>query len=339
MAAQRTWIGPFPGVVGGAALFLGLLGVALRGPEPISAQAPSVPLSAGAWLARSGPSPYRGGVELVALDVCVTGKDGHAIQGLTVGDFIVLEDNQPQQISVFLTEDEVPLAVVMLVDRSYSMELELDHAKRAAVAFLEGLGPRDLSEVIVFNERLDRPVLLGLDRQAAIQAIDALSAKGQTSLYEALLVGMGDLTRARRGTASPRRWAIVLLSDGEDTASHITFEEVFDEARRGGVLVYVVSLRTDAKHRFIPVPYNIAQLAYHTGGRPVTVRDPESLGEEYEGIRHELSHLYRIGYVPARPSWDGSWHAVSVRVPGRKAVVRTRLGYLSPNPRRGATAR
>jgi VWFA-related protein len=86
------------------------------------------------------------------------------------------------------------------------------------------------------------------------------------------------------------------------------------------------------KDRWLAAPYHLSQLAHDTGGRPIAVRNLESLTSIYEEIAAELRHLYRLGYVPAQAARDGRWHAISVRVRRPDARVRTRTGYYAPRP-------
>lgn len=315
-----------------------LAGLAVAGASP-SGQGPGTPLPSvpgtpmpGARTSARGQDWFKSGVDLVALDVCVKDRDGRFVESLMPEDFVVLEDDALQQVALFVPDGQVPLAVAVLVDRSSSMTGErLTRAKAAAAAFIRALRPDDLVEVLAFNERVHRAVALGRDHDAAESAVSALTADGSTGLFEAIAVALGDLTRARLPVDEYRR-TIVVLSDGEDTSSRLAFEDVLEDARKSGAIIYAVSLRTDMKDRWLAAPYHLSQLAYDTGGRPIAVRNLESLTSIYEEIAAELRHLYRLGYVPAQAVRDGRWHAISVRVRRPDARIRTRTGYYAPRP-------
>ena len=275
---------------------------------------------------------FRSGVGIVALDVCVKDREGMFIAGLAAEDFLILENNAPQKVALFSPEGRVPLAVALLIDRSASMAgTPLERAKAAGVAFVRSLSAEDLVEVVAFNERADRRLALSTDRAAAEAALDDLSASGSTGLLEAVLVALRDLGRAEQRLMTTYRYAIVLLSDGEDTSSRLPFEDVLEDVRRSGVLVYGISLRLDEKGRTLPPRHELSQLVNDSGGRAIAIDNLQQLAPVYEEIAAELRHLYRLGYVPTNQARDGAWRRVSVRLPGSQdARVRTRAGYYAP---------
>lgn len=283
--------------------------------------------------APAGRPQFKSSVDLVSLDVCVRHRNGRPTAGLKPEDFLVLENNVPQQIVLFSAEGRSRLAVTLLVDNSYSMAgPRLERARFAAAAFIGILRPDDLVEVISFNERANLRHPLGTDHQQATLSLNEISAVGMTGLYEAALVALGRLERAHRSRTVEYRNVIVLLSDGEDTSSRLPFDDVLEDARRSGVLVYTISLRTDNHDRLVAPPWQMAQLANDTGGRAVAVRDLANLTKTYREIGAELLNLYRVGYVPSALVRDGSWRSVSVRVPAKDLVIRTRSGYYAPRP-------
>ena len=276
---------------------------------------------------------FKSSVALVPLDVCVRNRDGRPTTGLKPEDFLILENNVPQQIVLFSAEGRVPLAVALLVDNSSSMAgLRLERARVAAAEFIGILRSGDLVEVISFNERPNLRYPLGTDHEQAKRSLNEISAAGMARLYEAALVALRRLERAQRSRTVGYRNVMVLLSDGEDTASRLPFDDVLEDVRRSGVLVYTISLRTDEHDRVVAPRWQMAHLANDTGGRAVAVRALSGLTQIYQDIGVELLHLYRLGYVPSAPARDGSWRSVSVRVPTRNVVIQTRSGYYAPRP-------
>lgn len=276
-------------------------------------------------------APFKSGVDLVPLDVCVRNRDGRPTTGLKPDDFLILENNVPQQIALFSAEGRVPLAVVLLVDSSQSMAgARLERARIAAAEFIAILRSDDLVEVISFNDRADLRYALGTDHAHAKLSLNETSAAGMTRLYETALVAVRRLERAQRNRTVEYRNVIILLTDGDDTASRLSFDDVLEDVRRSGVLFYTISLRTDDRDRIVAPRWQMAQLANDTGGRAVAVRDLASLSQIYQEIGAELFHLYRLGYVPPAAERKGGWRSVSVRVPTRDLVIRTRSGYYAP---------
>lgn len=288
-------------------------------------------VAAAAAAQKNSGTPFRSGVDLVTLDVTVTDGTGRLLPGLTSSDFVIFEDRVPQHLALFGADNQTPVAAVVLIDRSSSMNgPKLTRALEAAARFIRSLRPGDLVEVMAFNQRAERLIPLGSDRAAAERALSGVAATGQTALFEAALIAVRDLQAARRGKASEYREAIIVLSDGEDTSSRLPFEDVLDEVRRSGVIVYAVSLRTDEREKPLPPLHEISQLANDTGGRTTAVRDLAGLARVYEDIGIELRQMYRLGYSPAAAAQDGRWHALSVRVLIADARTRTRAGYYAP---------
>jgi VWFA-related protein len=294
-------------------------------------------------LARSGQASATFGsrTDLVALDVSVESQSGEPVPALDAGQFVVLEDNVPQDITFFAPEGRLPLAGVLLVDHSQSMAGErLARAKAATSAFLRTLEPDDRVEILAFDEEVTRLYPLGGDHAAADRSIRDLTAGRATALYDALLVGLRDLEQdARRRAAGDCQHAIVVLSDGDDTKSRETFEDLSDDARRSSVAIDTISLRSDEHHRSLPPAHELIQLAVDTGGEAVAVRRVSDLASVYEQIASALRGRYRLGYVSSSGAQDGRWHRISVRVPEMDVIARTRTGYYAPTARAPAAVR
>lgn len=274
---------------------------------------------------------FRSAANAVLVDICVTAREGGFVPALTANDFLVLDNNRPQDVMFFSGEESLPLAVTLLIDRSGSMTgPKLEAAKAAALVFFDTLRPDDLVEVIAFNERAFRLFPLGPDHAAASRSFDGLSGQGLTGLWEAVLVGLRDLEHGQRDRPTRYRHALVILSDGDDTKSLVAFDDVLEDVRRSGVIVYAISFRTGERNRWLAPPRELSQLAFDSGGRAVAVGTAAALARVYDEVGTELRSLYQIGFVPADPGRDGQWRSISVRVPGKDVYVRARSGYYGP---------
>jgi VWFA-related protein len=239
--------------------------------------------------AQTTATRFRGGVDLVALDVCVKQRNGLPTTGLSAEDFLILENNIPQRITLFSAEGHVPLAVAVLIDSSHSMKgARFERAKAAAAEFIEVLRPDDLVEVMAFNQRANLRYELGPDHRQAKLALNEVSPGGMTGLYEATLVALRRLDRARRNNDVEYRTVVIVLSDGEDTSSVLSFDAVLDDVRRSNALVYTISLLTDEQDQSIAPRWQIAQLAHVSGGRGGAVGDLNGLSRIYLVIGVEL---------------------------------------------------
>ena len=278
-------------------------------------------------------SRFRSIAHAILVDVCVTARDGGFVPALTAGDFLVLDNDRPQDVMFFAGEEKLPLAVTLLIDRSGSMNgSKLEAAEAAARAFVDTLRPLDLVEVIAFNADASRLFPLGSEHAVARRSLSGLSGQGPTRLWDAVIFGLRDLDRGQRTWPTRYRRAMVILSDGDDQKSVIPFDYVLDEVRRGGVIVYAISFRTDGRNRWLAPPRELGQLAFDSGGRAVAVETPAALAQVYREIGAEIRSFYQIGFVPEHSSDDGQWRSISVRVPGRDVRVRARSGYYPPGP-------
>ncbi|MGB7217663.1 MAG: VWA domain-containing protein [Vicinamibacterales bacterium] len=301
---------------------VGLVTALSAASRPSSAQAPT-----------QAPS-FRSGVDLVSLNVTVTeGASTRFVTGLTESDFSVYEDGVKQDVTYF-TGTKLPIALALLVDTSASMDSKLPTAQKAAIEFARRLRPQDLAEVIDFDLRVT--ILQGFtnDLRALEQAIHRTSAGGSTALYNAIYVALKDLKKAvGQDTEEIRRQAIVVLSDGADTASLLGFDEVLDLARRSATAVYTINLEgTDnapMPRGFNEAAYQMRQFAQETGGRAFFPKEISDLTGVYAQISDELSSQYTLGYTSKNAKRDGAWRRVVVRVEPPN-VARTKQGYFAP---------
>ena len=279
---------------------------------------------------------FRSGVDLVALDICVKDRQGRFISSLNPSDIVVLEDNVPQSIQFVWTGDRVPVAVTLLLDRSSSMEGDpIHYARDAAMRFVDGLGPADQLSLVVFSRRAQVLTTFGDDRAKASNAILSADAAGTTALYDAVLVALDDIAKARKVRTRVMRDVILVLTDGDDTASVNGFDEVRAAARRTDVLFYAVSIRFSGQ----PVPgltrnvgptWPLTALASESAGAALAAPAANRLPVVFDDILAEISHLYRVGYVSTNTRRDGTWRKITVRIPGKDVTARTRTGYLAP---------
>ena len=294
--------------------------------HPITAQTRGEP-----GLQRVDTTPtFRSGIELVALTVTVEKPDGSYVSSLSHHDFRVFEQGVQQQVD-FFGAGEVPIDLVLMIDTSASMTGRLDVAQRAALNFIRAVGPSGRVAVMAFGSRAEFLVPFTADRPALERAILALTPGGPTVLYNALYIAMKEFGTTQT-EADFRRRAIVVLSDGEDTKSVVSFDTVIDEARRVGVAVYVIALRPESSRRQRQADtavFEMRKLARETGAlffQPAVI---EELDGVYGTIARELAHQYALGYVPADPDRATRFRRVAVLVDSPGARVRTRSGYIA----------
>jgi len=276
---------------------------------------------------------------MVALNVTVVDSHQRDITGLTSGDFAVYDDGVPQQLDFFGSGD-VPIDLAVVIDTSSSMRQRLPVVQKAAIRFVRVLRPIDRGEVIAFADGMQFLQPLTHDVGLLEHAIAGTKAGGYTSLFSTLYVVLKELARAGRGNSEVRRPAIVVLTDGADTASPVTYDDVVELIRRTGVAVYAISIassnpagrpRADSKDRTLnPIDEDLKRLARESGGQAFFPLRLDELDQVYERVAKELSTQYSMAYVPKRPPHGGGFHKLLVQVISRgDAFPRTRLGYVA----------
>jgi Ca-activated chloride channel family protein len=284
--------------------------------------------------ARPQSPAFRVGVDLVSLSVTATDGSQRYVPDLAREDFAVIENGVPQELT-FFAKAGVPLALALLIDTSASMEQSLATAQEAAVGFVRQIGPTDLATIIDFDSRVQTAQGLTSDQQALEDAIRRTAAGGSTALYNAVYIALKELAKVPQEDElrMPRRRAIIVLSDGDDTSSLVSFDEVLDLASRSDTVIYTIGLgpsapvrpRSNQDGQFV-----LRRLAQQTGGRAFFPQHIKELAGVYGDIREELSSQYALAYESSSAQRDGQWRRVSVRVSRPGVVVRTRPGYFAP---------
>jgi VWFA-related protein len=275
----------------------------------------------------------RSDVRLVLLDVSVKDGRGAFVTGLTRNSFTVLENGEPQQITVFADED-VPVTVGIVVDESRSMLPKRADVLAAAGTFIETSNPRDEIFVLNFNDVVKRGLpnhTMFSDNLAELRtALERGIPQGRTAFNDAIMEGLQQLALGRRD-----KKALVVISDGGDNASRHTRAEVFAMVERSIATIYAVGLfDADDPEKNLGI---LRHLANVSGGEAFFPPSPSSMSTICQGIAKEIRTRYTIGYLP--PATRGSLRHIQLLVaaPGRSGLsVRTRTRYrydASPNPR------
>lgn len=285
-------------------------------------------------LAASRPQ-FKSGIEVVALNVVVMDERNQYISGLGQRDFAVYEDGVQQDISHF-ADAASPLDLAILLDTSASVTDRIALIREAATGFLNTLRPGDRGAVVSFNKGVEILEPFTGDPRALTAAVNRINAKGGTSLYNAIYVTLKELMREAQTAKEVRRQAIVVLSDGADTTSALTFEDVLNQAKRANTSIYTIMMRSalappPTRHRYYSTAeFEMKTLAVETGARPVAAQKTGDLMGLYGLIADELAHQYSIGYVSRNLVDTGRFRRVVVRVPTHPAArPRSRTGYFA----------
>jgi Ca-activated chloride channel family protein len=289
-----------------------------------------------------------------SVAVTVTDQQGRYVSGLQREDFIVYEDGIPQEITYFNFGENEPVSLGLIVDTSGSMRGKIDHARQALRRFVDTIHREDevfveefSSQPMLLQDFTDSRLLLG-------QAISLLRPVGGTALYDAVLDG---LRRVKRGRHQKK--ALIVISDGLDTASLSSLGQVIGAAQRSGVLIYAIGIGNPNERGIGAGGVGIAigpfiigggptmlgsdeqidtrtlqEICDQTGGRLFVLNTADVMGgatildNATQTISRELRLQYSLGYTSSQAGNEYR----KVRVETRRAdaeqfVVRAQKGY------------
>src|SRR5204862_4396386 len=187
---------------------------------------------------------FRSGVDLVSLNVIVTDNHDKFVTGLSQQDFSVFEDGIQQDVSFFAAAN-VPLDLAILLDASSSMSDKMATVQEAAIGFASHLREGDRITVIGIKDTARTLHDLDGDVKGACDAIRKTSAGGGTALYNALYTTIKQMQKVHAADGGEiRRQAIAVLTDGDDTTSLVTFDDLLGVAKQGGIAIYTIALRS-----------------------------------------------------------------------------------------------
>lgn len=304
-------------------------------PKTCAISATAVALSVVALSAQGTPQQeqqklFRATVDVVSLNVTVVDPQNRYITDLSEQDFAVFEDGMRQELTYF-NRTSLPIALSLLMDTSASMENRMQFAQDAAIGFARKLRPQDVAQVVDFDSRVE--VLQDFTNKVdeLERAIRSTSPGGSTSLHNALYISLKELAKIKpRSSDEVRRRAIIVLSDGEDTSSLVSYEEVLELAKRSETSIYTIALQAkDAPQTkgFREAEFVLRQFAQETGGRAFFPSRAEDLKDVYGQIADELSSQYSLGYASKNTRRDGGWRRIAVQVARPQALARTKRGY------------
>ena len=234
---------------------------------------------------------------LVSIALNVTDEHGAPVPHLTAGDLALTEDDRPQHIAFFDSEQPTPLDIVLALDASESIfpddRLERD-AARSFIASL--LRPQDRIDLIAFSDNVDELVPFTNDPSRIDKGLDRIHPGDATALYDAITLASQRLAETPSANASRR--VLVLLTDGENTTRHGTYASALEAAERAGAMIYaliLVPVQADAG-RNTGGEHALIQLAADTGGKSYDVAQPDDLAPALQHVSADLRTQYALGY-------------------------------------------
>lgn len=298
------------------------IGVAAQQQQPPSAAAPMTPT-------------FKTTVDLVSVTAVVRDGKGRVVRNLTREDFQVYEKGQPRKIVDFKASDQGPISLAVLFDVSGSMRgsPNMEAGKKAVEHILSWVEPKaDELALFTFDKDLRQETPFTNDPARIKTALDKMTAMGLTSLYDAI----ADTARKLGDRPSPRR-AVVVITDGIDTASQLSPGQVSGMASAIDVPVYVIAVVSPLDHQgtemAVPgttanVSTGLMNMANWTGGELMVVSAPADASLAARELITELRHQYLLAFESSK---DPGWYALDVKTRHREFTVRARSGYFANN--------
>jgi len=272
----------------------------------------------------NGTFVFRTEVQEVTLHATVVDDHQRPVTTLDRSAFKIFEDGQQQRITSFRRED-IPVALGIVIDNSGSMRDKRASVNAAALNLVRASNPQDQVFVVNFNNEyyLDQDYTGNVSLLR--DALERIESRGGTALYDAVVATGDHLMKS----AKLQKKVILVVTDGEDTASRDTLEQAVRAlAVDGGPTVYTIGLLGHEKEKKARRALRI--LAEQTGGVaffPGEVNDVEAISQQ---IAHDIRNQYTIGYRPSTPKTEGGYRQVKVDANAsgyKKLLVRTRSGY------------
>jgi Ca-activated chloride channel family protein len=269
-------------------------------------------------------SAFRAASELVTTAVTVRDAEGRLVTTLEQQDFTIDEDGVPQPITQF-TKERVPVSLALTLDISDSMRGQrMADARGALARFLDVLlAEDDEASLLGFNHETRLFGAWTTERTGMRGTLDGMRPTGGTAMYDAI-----DAVLPLFESRQHPRAAILLVSDGADTASDTTPTLLKQKLVRSDVFLYAIGIDSiDARNSTRINPYTLQELTSQGGGYTEIIGSAAELGPATERIAEELNHQYMIGYTPTKRG-DGRYHTVRVKVTNPSYRVRARRGVV-----------
>ena len=262
----------------------------------------------------SDPNTIRVPVNEVNVVFTVTDKHNRYVKDLSKTDFKVLDDDRPvEEIRSFRRETDLPLQVGLLIDASNSIRERFKFEQESAIEFLND----------TIRPRYDKAFVLGFDiapeltqdftdsSEKLSQGIRALQPGNATAMYDAVYYACRDKLLKSQQQTSVRR-AIVLVSDGNDNASHVTREEAIEMALRANTIIYTISTNFPSGGDSDRYDKVLERIADATGGRAFRPFQLTDVANAFAQIQDDLRSQYALSYHPANFAHDGRYRTIAI---------------------------
>jgi VWFA-related protein len=269
---------------------------------------------------------FRSDVTAVQVEVSVLDNKGHFIPNIPRGNFRVLEDNVPQQISTFNTNQDAPMTIAMVIEFNNLFQRYWSQGwyetLTASYGFVQTLKPEDYVAVIAFDMRPEILSDFTTDRMKTQEAMQRLRIPGfsEANLFDAVV------DTVQRMSNIEGRKAILLIASGIDTFSKLTFDKARKSIQEGGVPIYAISLMQAlrimneqrmgavARMDFLQADNEMNTFARETGGQAFFPRFFGEYPSIFQSISQALRNQYSLAYHPSNQAKDGKFRKIKVEL-------------------------
>ena len=277
----------------------------------------------------------------VQVPVSILDKEGRPVDGLKQEHFQVFEDKVLQTIKTFVHED-IPLSLGLVIDNSGSMRNKRERVNSSALAFVRESNPEDETFIINFDDSAYLEQDFTGSIGDLIDALENIDARGETALYDALYLAADKVTK----DGKKDKKALLVITDGEDTASKYGINKVLEALRASKVTLYAVGLLEEDDQRgglFKKAPskkakQDLEKFAEVTGGQAFFPKSLDEVEDLVKNIAHDLRNHYTLSYTPTNTNLDGTWREVTVKINAPKNIPKFtahhKPGYRAPSPDR-----
>jgi Ca-activated chloride channel family protein len=281
-------------------------------------------------------------VNMITVPVTVRNREGGFVKDLPKGAFRIMEDGSEQEILTF-AQEAVPTRIAIVLDISGSVRYEWGTIKFATKKFAENLKPEDQFALVTFNTEIRLKMDWGRRFDRIDPVLTSIYCKDNTNLWDAIMVVSNDVFKGVK-----EKKAMIIMSDGLDNNSAVSYEEALNAAIRSEAAIYVVS-KTEAvrqsmlydqtqagaygsvpKEVFHQADAALRKLAYETGGRVLYPNNFGQLNDVYAQVDEELRNQYMLGYISTNQIKDGGYRQIEVQVASPNPIITARPGYFAP---------
>ena len=261
---------------------------------------------------------------VVSIFATVVDRDNRLVPDLTREDFEVLDNDQPQPLTLFESESR-PITAVVMLDTSFSMTTNLKFLKEAAEQFVIRLFPEDKAKVGAFNDKIEFGGHFTNNRDELVSDLRGLDYGNATRLFDAAAMSLDELVGVEG------RRVLVILTDGEDTSSRTSFRTVMERARNEDVMIYAIGLSSEYYDGVRVVRSKpdgaLRRFAEETGGGYFELKKTSELASTFTRVVQELHSQYALAFVA--PRLDNKIHKLTVRLKQPGMTARARKSYLA----------